>query len=281
MPNLMKSAMVATLAVGLALPALADEPTADTVIASVGGTDITLGQMIVMTAQLPGEYQAMPDDVLYQAVLDQLVRQTAVAQTIEGQLSREAELALANERLSFMASEALSKIVADAVTEEAVQAAYDKEFADIGSETEYNASHILVETEDAAKELKAALDGGADFAELAKEKSVGPSGPSGGALGWFGEGAMVKPFEDAVLALEVGQISEPVQTQFGWHVVILNETRAKEAPELDLVRDQLVAQIQQEVVTQAIDEIVEKADVVRNELEIDPAQLRNRDLLAE
>uniref|UniRef100_UPI003564B4C2 peptidylprolyl isomerase n=1 Tax=Actibacterium sp. TaxID=1872125 RepID=UPI003564B4C2 len=118
-------------------------------------------------------------------------------------------------------------------------------------------------------------------AELAKEKSTGPSGPSGGALGWFSKGMMVQPFEDAVLSLEVGQVSDPVETQFGWHVVILNETRDKSAPALDEVRDEIIGQIQQDVVTQAIDEIAKNADVVRNETAIDPALLRNRDLLAD
>lgn len=281
MPNLFKPVMVLALAFGLGSPVFASEPQADTVVATVGGTDITLGQMIVMAAQLPAEYQSLPDDVLHQAVLEQLIRQTAVAKTVEDSLGREARLALANERLSFLASEALSRIVEDAVTDEAIQAAYDATYANVEPEKEFNASHILVETEDEAKALKTALDGGADFAELAKEKSTGPSGPSGGALGWFSKGMMVQPFEDAVLSLEVGQVSDPVETQFGWHVVILNETRDKSAPALDEVRDEIIGQIQQDVVTQAIDEIAKNADVVRNETAIDPALLRNRDLLAD
>ncbi|MHC0052083.1 peptidylprolyl isomerase [Actibacterium sp. D379-3] len=279
MPNLMKPLLAATLAIGLSVPVWAAEPTAETVVATVGGSDITLGQMIVMTAQLPQDYQTLPDEILYQAVLDQLIRQIAVGQTIENDLSKEAQLALANERISFLASEALNRVAADAVSDEAIQQAYDAKYADAASETEFNAAHILVETEEEAKALKAELDAGADFAELAREKSTGPSGPSGGALGWFSKGMMVKPFEDAVLTMQPGDVSGPIQTQFGWHIVKLNETRDMAAPALEEVAPELAGELQQAAIAKAIDEITAQTDVQRSETEIDPALLRNMELL--
>jgi peptidyl-prolyl cis-trans isomerase C len=235
--------------------------------------------MIMMTAQLPQEYQQLPDEVLYDAVLDQLIRQTAVAQTLEGKLSTEARLALENERRSFLAGEALSELAAGAVSEEALQAAYDERYANAEPAKEYSASHILVETEETAQEVKAKLDGGADFAEMAKEYSTGPTGPNGGALGWFSKGMMVKPFEDAVTALEVGQVSEPVQTDFGWHVITLTETRDKPTPTLDEVRAELAGELQQAAITAALDEITAAASITRSEEKIDPAELRNMELL--
>jgi peptidyl-prolyl cis-trans isomerase C len=101
-----------------------------------------------------------------------------------------------------------------------------------------------VETEGDAKAWIDLLNSGADFADLAREHSTGPSGPNGGQLGWFGPGAMVKPFEEAVMALEVGAVSDPVQTQFGWHVIRLNETREQPVPTLDEVRADLVSEIE-------------------------------------
>ena len=281
MPNLKNSLLCAALISGLSTPVFAAEPDASTVVATVAGTDVTLGQMIVMAQQLPSEYQSLPDEVLYNAVLDQLIRQIAIGKTIEDELSLSAKLAMENERIGFLASEALNGIAASAVTDEALQAAYDAQFKDVEPATEYNASHILVETEDEAKAIKADLDGGADFAETAKEKSTGPSGPNGGNLGWFGAGMMVKPFEDAVMSLEAGQVSNPVQTQFGWHIVILNETRVAAIPTLEEVRPELESTLQQDAVTVALDEVTAATTITRTEEEIDPTLLRSTDLLTQ
>ncbi|SMX46899.1 peptidylprolyl isomerase [Actibacterium lipolyticum] len=281
MSNPMKTVLAAALAFGLAAPAFAQDSTADTVVATVGGQDITLGEMIVMTGQLPPEYQALEDGVLFDAILEQLVRQTAVAQTAEAGLSKASLLALANERRAFIAGVALNEIAEGAVTEEAIAKAYDEKFASVEAEPEFNASHILVETQEEAAAIKAELENGGDFAALAKEKSTGPSGPSGGALGWFSKGMMVKPFEDAVIALETGTVSDPVETQFGWHIILLNEARDKPKPELDAVREQIAGELQQAAVDAAIADITEKANVVRPETAIDPAALRNQELLAD
>jgi len=89
--------------------------------------------------------------------------------------------------------------------------------------SEIRASHILVKTEEEANELYNEIKNGKDFAGIAQEKSLCPSGQNGGDLGFFGKGMMVKPFEDAAFALEVGEISQPVQTQFGWHLIKLTD----------------------------------------------------------
>lgn len=279
MPNPMKTLFASVLVAGVAVSAHAQD--ADTVVATVGGTEITLGHMIVMTSQLPPEYQNLRDETLYNAVLDQLVKQEAVGQSLNGELSKASILALENERRAFFASEALNRAAEAAVTEDAIKAAYDEQYGNVEPAKEFNANHILVETEEEAKELVEALNGGADFEELAKEKSTGPSGPSGGALGWFGVGMMVKPFEDAVLSLEPGQISGPVQTQFGWHVVKLNEVRDQAAPTLDEVRAEIAGALQQEAVTNAIEELGAEVEVSMTESTIDPALLRNIELIAD
>lgn len=261
----------------LALPAAAqDEAGLDTVVATVNGTEITVGHMIVARATLPEQYQQLPDEILFKGILDQLVQQTALADTYQGDLPARVRLSMENENRSLVAGEVIEGVMAGPVDEDAVKAAYDEQYASAEQGDEYNASHILVETEDEALAIKAELDGGADFAELAREKSTGPSGPGGGSLGWFGKGMMVPSFEAAVIAMEAGAVSEPVETQFGWHVIMLNEIRKTKAPALDTVRDELELQIRQTRVQTTIDSITEAADVDRSAAEgIDPAILKN------
>jgi len=270
-------------AVGLvmAFPVAAqDTPTADTVVATVNGTDITLGHMIVARATLPEQYQQLPDDILFRGILDQLVQQTALSQTLDSELPARIALSLENERRSLMAGEAIEGVLVEITTEAAIQAAYDEKYSNVEQAEEYNASHILVETEEEALALKAQLDGGADFATLAKEKSTGPSGPQGGALGWFGSGMMVPAFEAAVIALAPGAVSDPVQTQFGWHVITLNETRKTSAPSLDEVREELTQEVQKAAVELHINGVVEGAEVDRSASEaIDPTVLKQLDLV--
>ncbi|WP_126975294.1 peptidylprolyl isomerase [Frigidibacter oleivorans] len=259
----------------------APAPTADTVVATVNGRDITLGHMIALRATLPAEYLALPDDILFQGILDQLVQQTALAEAGEAGLTRRDELILETQRLGYLAGVALDDVAVDAVTDEALQAAYDAAYANAEPQTEYNASHILVETEEEAQTVKTEIEGGKDFAAVAAEHSTGPSGPNGGELGWFGLGMMVEPFETAVVALEPGELSDPVQTQFGWHIIRLNETRQSEAPPLDQVRDELAAQIQQQAVADRITEVTASASVERMVDGIDPAVLKDDTILAE
>lgn len=254
---------------------------AGTVVATVNGQEITLGHMIVAWARLPEQYQSLPDEVLFNGILDQLIQQLAVAARGDGKLSAGSELSLENERRQLLAAEVLTDLADGAVTDEALQALYDERYANAEPTREYNAAHILVATEEEAKALKAEIDGGADFNELAQTRSTGPSGANGGELGWFGPGMMVEPFEKAVVALEPGQISDPVQTQFGWHIIRLNETRLKEAPSLEEVRDELARELQARAIDAAVDEATAAAEVVRSEQALNPALLRSLDLVAD
>jgi len=272
--------MGTTVAVFLASPAFAEGETAETVIATIGETEITLGHMITTKNQLPEQYQSLPDEVLFEGILDQLIQQTVLADSLGGDISGTTKLVIENETRAIMAGEALDRVITAAVTEDTIQNAYDTKYGNAEPATEYNASHILVDTEDEAKELAQMLSDGSDFAELAREKSTGPSGPSGGLLGWFGAGMMVPEFEAAVLALKVGEISAPVQTQFGWHIVILNETRLQDAPEIETVREELEAEIQQTAVENVITKLTESADITRPETgTFDASLLSNNDLI--
>ena len=274
----------AALAVTMAMPAQAqdqaEEMELDTVVATVNGEDITLGHMLMVRTTLPEQYQQLGDDVLWDGILDQLVRQAALAQDENAVETKRVTLAIDNERRALLAGEVVKAIAEDAVTDEAVQAAYDADYTGEDMGKEFNASHILVETEEEAQALVEELNGGADFAELAREKSTGPSGPNGGELGWFSAGMMVKPFEDAVKGMEPGAVSDPVQTQFGWHVIKLNESRAKEAPALDEVRGEIEMSLQQQAVEKYIDETLASAEVTRmDKSEADVSALSNMQLL--
>ncbi|MCR9110475.1 peptidylprolyl isomerase [Marivita sp. XM-24bin2] len=283
MTNLITKLSASAFALILALPVQAqDTLTADSVVATVNGTEITLGHMLMVRASLPEQYQQLPDDVLWDGIMDQIVQQTVLSQQDTAEESRRIQLALENERRALTAAQVIEDIVDDAVTEEAVQAAYEESYLQGEPAQEYNASHILVETQEEAAAIVEELNGGADFAEVAREKSTGPSGPNGGQLGWFSAGMMVPEFQAAVEELEVGAISEPVQTQFGWHVIKLNETRAQEAPALEAVRAEIENQLSQQAVTQKIEELTNAADVTRTaKEEVDTSVLSNIGLLEE
>jgi peptidyl-prolyl cis-trans isomerase C len=263
-------------------PAIAQDEKAislDTVLATVNGQDITVGHLIAARATLPEQYNQVPAEALFDGILLQLIQQTALAQTVES-LPPLVSLTLENEARSLRAGEAIERDLQGAVTDEDVQAAYEASIADFEPQEEYNASHILVETEEEAIAVKETLDGGADFAATAREKSTGPSGPGGGELGWFGTGMMVPPFEAATIALEVGEISDPVQTQFGWHVIKLNDTRKNTPPTLDESRETLLRELRTAAVTEIITAAGENADVIRPEIEgLSPDIVNRRDLL--
>jgi len=277
----------AALAVSLSLPAHAEDatpaksasPDVNTVLATVNGTDITLAQVIALTWRLPKKYQGLPDKSLYQGILEQLIQQTALMQKIEGTLGREAKLSLANERRSFMAAEMIQRISNKPVSEAEIKAAYDARYTGKAPEEEANAAHILVKTEDEAREIAGLLKKGGDFAELARERSKGPSGPNGGELGWLSRGEVVKPFADALFALKPGEISGPVKSQFGWHIIKLNEKRTKATPKLEDVRDDIVQELRKKMVSGELARITSAAKVTRSDVPIDPAVIRRIDLL--
>lgn len=263
MPKGFRFLRAAACAAVLAGPAVAESASPDSVLATVNGEAITLGHVIVAYATLPEQYQQLQTDVLFDGILEQLIQQTALAQTHGPELPPQIVISLENERRSLIAANTIEAVMLSAASDAEIQSAYDEKYANMPEELEYDASHILVPTEEQAKAIVEELRGGADFAESAKAKSTGPSGPRGGALGWFGTGAMVPEFEAAVVALSPGDISDPVQTQFGWHVIRLNDTRSKAAPALDEVRDELALDIQKKAVDSHIDDLIDQATIER------------------
>ena len=260
--------------------AQAEDLTADTVVATVNGANITLGEMVALRESLPEQYKSLADDVLFKGILDQLIQQTNLAQSMGDTLSKRDMLTLENQKRGYLSGEALKAVVDGAVTDATLQAAYDAKYKDTEAKTEYRAAHILVESEEKAADLKKQIEGGADFAELAKANSSDTgSGAAGGELGWFGAGMMVKPFEDGVMALKVGEISAPIKSDFGWHIIKLEETRDVANPTLDDVRDELAGEIESAVVAKHLEELTAKATITRPGEGIDPAVLKDMTIL--
>lgn len=270
----------AALALCLSSAVSAETPTAETVVATVNGEDITLGHMIAIRATLPEQYQNLPNDVLFRGILDQLVQQTALKQAHNGPLPKRVAIALENEERSLLAAEAIEAVAQKPLADGELQAAYDARFKSGETSKEWDASHILVETEEEAKALIQELGGGVEFAALARRESTGPSGPRGGALGWFGPGMMVPEFQTAVEGMEVGGISEPIKTQFGWHVIRLNDERAKDAPTFDDVKEELENEIRSKAVETYLQQATNKATIDRmTASEIDVSVLSDTTLL--
>ena len=266
--RLARTSMLALiLAAGaMAAPAIAQDaaPTAeapaavspDAVVATVGGEPITEADLSFAAEDLTQELSQMPPEQRKPFLLRVLIDMKVMAKA--GQDAGMAETPLFQQRLAYLQDRALRRAyfadtIANSVTEEAVRTEYDKFVADFVPADEIRASHILVPTEEEANAVKAELDGGADFATLAKAKSIDPGAANGGDLGFFGPGMMVAPFEAAAFALtDVGQVSAPVQSQFGWHVIRLEEKRQSSAPAFE----QVAAQLQQQLLMSTFDETV-------------------------
>ncbi len=275
-------AVATAIFTALAAPAFAQD--ASTVIARVGETEITLGHAIALRAQLPAQFAQVPDATLFPAIVEQLIEQELLAQAQRDRLSARDGLMLQNETRNFLANAALVEVATAAVTPESIAAAYEAFAADYAQgepAPEYHAAHILVRDEAARDQVVAALAEGRAFAEVAREFSVDGSAQQGGDLGWFAAGVMIPEFQAAVEALEPGQVSEPLQTRFGWHVITLLETRTASVPPLEAVQEELVTQIQREATRAHVEQLREGAATENLAADLDPALLSQTALLDE
>lgn len=251
----------------------------DTVIATVDGVEITAGHLVMMRAQLPQQYQSLPDAALFGGLVDQAIQQQLMAAEVP-ELNAAGRIMLDNQERNLRANVEAQRVFDAELTEEAIVAAYEARYADAAEGMEFNASHILVETEAEAQEVRAAIAEGADFAETAQARSTGPSGPNGGSLGWFGAGMMVPAFEKAVMELSPGEVSQPVETQFGWHIIRLDDARQSDKPPLSEVRSEIVGQLQQQILETRLAELEGGAEITRMTAEdIAPDFLSDRGLL--
>ncbi|MEO1275818.1 MAG: peptidylprolyl isomerase, partial [Pseudomonadota bacterium] len=260
----------------------APEASAMDVVATVGDKSIRLGDVITLRRGLPQQYQQLPDEILGRGLIDQLIDQTLLAdKALEEGISDRAsvQFQLENQMRAVLAEAYMRAAVEERVNEEAIRAEYDARYADVEPETEVRAAHILVETEEQAAALKEELDGGADFAALAAEHGTDGTAQRGGDLGYFVKNDMVQPFAEAAFALEPGTVSDPVQTQFGWHLISLMDKRPRAAPAFEAVAGEIAQELVQEAQRAVVAELREGAEVAVTEPGPPAGAFRNDDLL--
>lgn len=238
----------------------------DPVVAIVNGQKIMKSELMAARENLPEEYRPVPLEQIFPVLLSSLVDSKLVATDAKSRkLDQEAGY---KERLDQIAVQVLERYavrqaIEAAVTDDKLRTEYENRVSG-GGEKEISARHILVKTNDEAMAVIKELDGGADFAELAKTKSTGPSGPNGGSLGFFAKGQMVPAFEAAAFALEKGAYTkEPVQTQFGFHIIKVEDNRAKTPPTFEESVDEIRNEMAQAAAAQYIEGLRGAAKIER------------------
>ena len=229
------------------------------IVANVNNEDISLETMIHAMNELPPEIQSQPFMSYYEDLLERVIDIKLFAQ--EGKKMKLDEEPSVRAAIDFVIEKVLmqaflSKYIQENIKEENLKASYNNFIADETSREEIKASHILMDTESEAIDVINMLNDGDDFEELAKNKSTGPSGPSGGDLGWFKRGQMVPPFEKAAFSLNKNEISQrPVQTQFGWHVIKIFDKRIPEAPSYESMKSKLIQDLERKIVSKKIQDL--------------------------
>jgi peptidyl-prolyl cis-trans isomerase C len=232
----------------------------DPVVATVNGQPIRLSELEVAQQALPQQYRNMPLQSVFPALLDRIVDSKLVVQ--EAKKNKLNEDPAFKKRMAFVEDQVLQdtwiqREIARQVTAEKLQKRYEERLKSMPSEEEVHARHILVSTEDEAKAIIADLKKGAAFDKLAKEKSTDKaSGAEGGDLGWFKKSDMVKEFADAAFALKKGETTEtPVKTQFGYHIINVEDRRKAPPPAYEELAEQLREEMAREVVTAQLDQL--------------------------
>ena len=257
------------------------QPLKDPIVATVNGQPVRLSDLEVAQQSLPQQYRSMPLQAVFPALLERIIDSKLVVQ--EGKKSKTNEDAAFKKRMAFVEEQVLQDFwiqreIAKMVTAEKIQQRYQERLKSLPAEEEVHARHILVSTEDEAKALIAELKKGAAFDKLAKEKSTDKaSGAEGGDLGWFKKSDMVKEFADAAFGLKKGELSEtPIKTQFGFHIIQIDDRRTAPPPALEELSDQIREELAREAVTAQLDKLragakIEKFNMDGSKAEAAPA----------
>src|SRR5947207_9437251 len=246
------------------LPLRAED--ANPVLAKVNCSEIRQSDVALAEEELgPSLAQMDPatkkDNVLSFLIDMKIVAKAAVDKKVENSEEFKKRLAFTRGRLlmdSLLANEGKA-----ATTDEAMKKVYEEASKQITGEQEVHARHILVESEDDAKAIKAELDKGGDFAELAKKKSKDPGASDGGDLGFFTKDQMVPEFSSVAFSLEPGKISDPVKSQFGWHVIKVEEKRKRKAPDFDQVKGQIETYVTRKAQADYVGKLRDSAKIER------------------
>src|SRR6202012_3494134 len=264
--GLAAAAVAGCLAMALfaALPVRTDD--ANPVLAKVNGSEIRQSDMAIAEEELGPSLEKRDPGSRQENLLAFLIHMKIVAKATEDKKvadSDEFKRRLAFARNRLLMDQLLANEGKAAITDEAMKKVYDDAAKQITSEQEVRARHILVETEDEAKAVKAELDKGADFAELAKKKSKDPGASDGGDLGFFTKDQMVPEFSAVAFALEPGKISDPVKSQFGWHIIKVEEKRNRKPPDFDQVKSQIETYVTHKAQAEYVAKLRESAKIER------------------
>lgn len=270
-----RSAAAAFVALALAVPAAAQDKAPDPIVADVNGDKIHLSDLVATYRALPARLQQVPFEQLYRPLLEHAIAIRLLAS--EGRKAKLQESEAVQKRLKYIEGQYVyeayvEKIVAERATEAKLKEAYEAFVKDYKGEEEVRASHILVKTEQEAKDIIAQLEKGADFAKLAKEKSIDPSKErNSGDLGFFSKEQMVKEFAEAAFAMKKGEtVKTPVKTQFGWHVIRVTDRRAGAPPKFEEVKDQLRQKLAEGIASDEIAKLKGAAKIDRFDAEGKP-----------
>ena len=267
-----KSSVLGALSVGLILSLISERGWAaeDPIVATVNGNNISKSMLLSAQKLLPQQYQKMPLDQIYPALVDTVIDlklSAADARRRKLHETRDFKKLMARITDQMLQRTALQSEINKALTNEAMQKRYQDMIKDAKVSDEVRARHILVKTEDEARSIIKDLEAGADFKSVAKAKSTGPSGANGGDLGFFGKGQMVPEFEKVAFALREGEVGgSPVKTQFGWHVIKVEERRKAEVPSFKSVKRKLEMEISQEASAAYVSSLRDAAQIKRFDL---------------
>ncbi|MGI9407059.1 MAG: peptidylprolyl isomerase [Hyphomicrobiaceae bacterium] len=267
-----RNVVAGAIALGVSIASSAVTHAEDNVIVRVNDIAITEKDMKLAATEIGPQLSSVPEEQRQQVLIEYLIENTLFA--MAGKAAKVSTGDGFDDRLSYYRQRAMrdayfEKAVMSTVTEADAKATYDQQ---IGSQTpkeEVRARHILVKTEADARDVVERIGRGGDFAELAKELSQGPSKSRGGDLGFFSKGQMVKPFEEAVFKLEKGGVSAPVKTQFGWHVIKLEEKRTQELPKFGPLKDRIMASLIQQKAQQVLGKLRENAKIEFTDKELE------------
>ncbi|WP_373507386.1 peptidylprolyl isomerase [Thiocapsa sp.] len=262
--------LCALLAAGTVVAEDAKEPeAAEVIIATVNGTPYGLDLFRLFFLERLQQNQGENSPALQEQAFNEFMSMVVASQeAARRKLEQDPDVGVALElqRMKILSNAALASMAEEITpTDDDLKKAYE-EVKENASRTEYKARHILVKDEEEAKKMVEELEGGADFGDLAREHSLGPTGKNGGELEWFDASQMVAPFSEAVAAMEVGSFTKtPVQTQFGWHVIELQDSRKAEPPTFEDAKPQLVALLKRQKLSEKLIEMRDGAMVELNE----------------
>jgi peptidyl-prolyl cis-trans isomerase C len=258
----------------LVVPAALRAQDSDPVIARANGVDIHQSDLALAEEEIGSNMPAMAPEQKREYLVTYLADVIVLAQAAEKQ--KVADRADVQRQLAFARDKVLMEALLQsagqaALTDDAMHKVYDEAVKQMTNEQEVHARHILVATEEEAKEIEAELKKGTDFATLAKEKSKDPGAANGGDLGWFTKDQMVPEFSDAAFKLDKGQISDPVKTQFGWHIIQVVDKRTKPTPTFDEVKGQIETYVAHRAQAELVDGLRKTAMIERLDQPAAPA----------